>query len=143
MDHKVDFKARHQSRKFLTQALYQWEISRDDLNEILLQFVVDMSPKRNDVPYFQDTFLKVIAEVDDLDALYRPFLDRKSDEVGPIEKAVLRLGAYELKYRIEIPYKVVLNEAIEMAKLFGPDKSYQYINAVLDKLAPELRSLEI
>jgi N utilization substance protein B len=136
-------RARHQSRKFLIQALYQWEMTHENPEEILVQFLSEMSPKKNDIPYFQEIFLGLLKEKNAIDALYHPFLKHdKTLIVGPIEKSLLRLGTYELKHRLDLPYKVVLNECIELSKTFAPDNAYQYINGVLDKLIPSLRPIE-
>jgi N utilization substance protein B len=140
---QINARARHQARKFLIQALYQWQLSEDDLHEILVQYLTDMNPKRNDCAYFQETFKAIAHQRHDLDNHIKPYLDRDINEIGPIEISVLRLAAYEFKDRLDIPYKVVLNEAIELAKIFGPEESYKYINGVLDKLVSQYRTAEI
>ncbi|EFL79639.1 transcription antitermination protein NusB [Actinobacillus pleuropneumoniae serovar 6 str. Femo] len=91
-----------------------------------------------DLPYFRKLLRGTVLYVEAIDNDLRPFLDRAEDEVDPIERTILRLSAYELKYELDVPYKVVINEGIEVAKVFGSDDSHKYINGILDKLAPAL-----
>lgn len=133
---------RHHARKFAIQALYQWQLTQDDATEIMIQFLKTMSTKQNDVEYFRVLLEGIPQQDHEFSSLIQPCLDRPLDEIGPIELSVLRLGTYELKYRLDIPYKVVINESVELAKLFGPEDSHKYINGVLDKLALSLRPLE-
>jgi N utilization substance protein B len=95
-----------------------------------------------DLDYFEDLLHGVEHHVDELDILLRPHLDREVGEVDPIERAALRLAAYELKHRLDVPYRVVINEAIEVTKRFGADHGHSYVNGVLDKVAAELRTAE-
>jgi len=123
------------------QALYQWQMSGGELADIEAQFRAEFTGK-TDWDYFHDTFSAIPGQVDSLDSLLEPLLDRKIKTLDPVEKAVLRIGVFELQQRIEIPYKVVINECVELAKSFGATDSHKYVNGVLDKLVKELRPLE-
>lgn len=134
--------ARRKARRFALQALYQWQLAGADLSEIELQFRTDNDMKKVDREYFHELLHGVPTHLDELDAALQPALDRKIAEVSHVERAILRIGAFELLYRLDVPYRVVLNEGIELAKLFGADESYRYVNGVLDKLARKHRSVE-
>lgn len=133
---------RTMARRRAVQALYQWQQLRQDLADIELQFLTEQEMDRVDVDYFRELLHAVPKHLNELDEVLQPLLDRNIESVDNVERAILRLGAYELKYRLEIPYRVVINEAIELAKTFGAEQSHRYINGVLDKLAPTLRSAE-
>lgn len=136
-------KKRHKARNFAVQALYQWQLTGDDISEIMLQFLVDMNTNKCDSDYFRQALLGVAQNIAVIEQHFTPHLvERSLAELDPIERAVLRLGTYELAFCPEIPYKVVMNEAIELTKHFGAEGSYKYINAVLDKTAAVLRSAE-
>ncbi|MBR9795701.1 MAG: transcription antitermination factor NusB, partial [Gammaproteobacteria bacterium] len=92
--------------------------------------------------YFSAVLKGVVGDVEALEALFTPALDRKLDELDPIERNLLRLGTFELRDRIDVPYKVVINEAVALAKKFGATDSHRYINGVLDKIARDLRAVE-
>lgn len=136
-------KGRSNARKKAMQALYQWAMTGNDLNEIEVQFHAEQNMEKVDQDYFHELLHKVPEQVEELDQLMTPHLDRKPDELDPVEKAILRLSVYEMKHRLDVPFKVVLSESIDLAKIFGADQSYKYINGVLDKLARELRSIEL
>ncbi|PVX40607.1 NusB antitermination factor [Pasteurella langaaensis DSM 22999] len=129
---------RRRARECAVQALYSWYVSQNDVAEIELNFVTEQDLKGVDTPYFRKLFRNTVANIDAVDATMAEFLDRSSEELTPIEKAILRLAVYELKYEMDVPYKVVINEAIEVAKTFGAEDSHKYINGVLDKVAPSL-----
>jgi N utilization substance protein B len=112
------------------------------MNAVIEQFRHEQDMEVADLEYFQDLLRGVEKHVDALDAKLRPHLDREVAQVDPIERAALRLGAYELAYRPDVPYRVILNEAIEVTKRFGADHGHSYVNGVLDKLAAELRAPE-
>lgn len=130
------------ARRRAVQALYQWQQSGEDLHEIETQFLVDQDMSRVDVPYFQELLRGIPRCVEELDGYLQPHLDRPIQEVDPVERAVLRIGAYELRYHMEVPYRVVINEAVDSAKVYGADQSHRYINGVLDKAARALRVVE-
>ena len=133
---------RSRSRRLGLQALYQWQVTGDDLGEIINHFLAENGGKAFEVDYFRDLVRGVPARLDELDQALEPFLDRPVEEVDLVERALLRMGAYELAAHPEVPYKVVINEAVELAKTFGAEQSHRYINGVLDKVARALRPLE-
>lgn len=131
---------RHRARECAVQALYSWHVSQNSPEEVELAFFADDDMlKGTDKPYFRKLFRQTVEHVDTVDELMTPYLDNRNvSELDPIEKAILRLAVYELKYELDVPYKVVINEAIELAKAFGAEESHKYINGVLDKVAPAL-----
>lgn len=124
------------------QALYQWQLAGAAVSDIEAQFLANQDFAKADREYFHDLLHGVPAQVKELDELLTPYLDRRVEELSQIEKAILRLGAFELKERLDVPYRVVINEGIELAKVFGADDSFKYVNGVLDKLARKLRYQE-
>jgi len=135
-------KGRSNARKKAMQALYQWSMTGNDLNEIEVQFHEEQNMEKVDQDYFHELLHKVPELVDELDKMIEPHLDRKTERLDPIEQAILRISTYEMKNRLDVPYKVVINESIVLAKTFAAETSHKYVNGVLDKLAKELRSSE-
>lgn len=135
--------SRHRARKLVLQALYQWQLANTDLTELNDQYIIEMNPKKVDIEYFRILVHGITQEAPALDQLLTPHLDRAFDQIGPIELAILRIGTYELSYRPEVPYRVVINEAIELCKTYGPEQSHKYINSILDKLARDIRKMEM
>ena len=133
---------RRKARHFGLQALYQWTLSEASLVDIDAEFRVDNDFRHTDGEYFQALLRGVMQDVESLEALFSPLLDRALDDLDPIERNLLRMGTFELKERIDVPYKVVINEAVSLAKKFGATESHRYINGVLDKVASELRTVE-
>jgi len=133
---------KQRSRARVVQALYQWLVSGDDLVEIEQQFLNQKEGKISKA-FFSNLFINIPKNISLLDEIIDPSLDRSLDELGPTERAVLYLGVYELKFQPEVPYKVVINEAIELAKLYGAEGAYKLINTSLDKIAQELRGVEL
>ncbi|MBT5483088.1 MAG: transcription antitermination factor NusB [Gammaproteobacteria bacterium] len=133
---------RKKARSLLVQALYQWQISDYPVNDIEAQYRTDNVGKI-DWDYFHELFVGIVSSVEDLDNIFTPFLDREISQINPIELAILRLGAFELSQRIDIPYRVVINECIELAKKYGATDSHKYVNGVMDKMARKIRSVEI
>ena len=133
---------RRKARHFGLQALYQWTLSGASAADIEAEFRVDNDFQHTDSEYFSAVLKGVVGDVDALEALFSPVLDRKLGELDPIERNLLRLGTFELRDRIDVPYKVVINEAVALAKKFGATDSHRYINGVLDKVARDLRTLE-
>lgn len=129
---------RRRARECAVQAIYSWYISQNSVEEVELAFVTDQDMKGVDMPYFRKLFRGVVDNVEAIDAALRPFLDRPEGDVDPIERSILRLSGYELKFEHDVPFRVVINEGIEVAKVFGSDDSHKYINGILDKLAPAL-----
>ncbi|MFB9888119.1 transcription antitermination factor NusB [Balneatrix alpica] len=134
---------RRSARQFSLQALYQWLLAGTSVAEIEVQFRTDNDMSRTDLALFRELLHGVPARVSELDSHLAPKLDRALAELDPIEKCILRMGAYELSQRLEVPYRVVINECVELAKVFGATESHKYVNGVLDKLAKELRSAEV
>ena len=140
---KVDKFARHRARKLALQALYQWHMADTDLIKLDTEYTLDANPKKVDIEYLQMLIHGIGKEAKELDAVFTPFFDRDAEQVGPIELAALRIATYEFKYRPEIPYKVIINEALELAKVYGPEQSHKYINGILDQVARQLRNAEM
>lgn len=136
-------RARSLARHKAVQALYQWQVSQQDASSIDVQFHEDQDLRKVDVAYFQELLHQIPQRLAELDAGIAPLLDRGLSEVDPVERVILRIGAYELQFRPDIPYRVVINEAIEMAKTFGGEQGHKYVNSVLDKLARKVRVTEM
>lgn len=139
---KISPKLRHRARRLAVQATYQWQLTETAMAEIELQFLVPTDMPPFDRAYFRKVIHGVAAYVSQLDELLLPSLDRPIAELSPVELAILRLGAFELKYCLDVPYRVIINEAVELAKIYGAAESYRYINGVLDKVALDIRSVE-
>jgi N utilization substance protein B len=136
--------ARIRSRRSLVQAYYQWLITQQPVAEIIREFKIDRTElQKADIDYFERVLRGMIHSRDDLIRELQPFLDRPDSELDPVENAVLHLGSYELMYMQEIPCRVVINEAIDLARMFGAEQSYKYINGVLDKFAHKHRASEL
>jgi N utilization substance protein B len=141
---KVSPATRRKARHFGMQALYQWKMTGASLSAIEAEFRVDNDMTHTDTDYFHELVHQVPAKVAEIDEAYMPYLqDRNVDELDPITISLLRLATYEFAYRIDVPYKVVINEAVSLAKKFGATDSYKFINGVLDKLAVTLRAAEV
>jgi N utilization substance protein B len=138
----IDLVARSRARRRATQALYAWQLSGNSMNKVIDEFQHEQDMEVADLGYFEDLLRGVEKHCAELDTSLAPFLDRDMAQVDPIERAVLRLAAYELRYRIDVPYRVVLNEAIEVTKRFGAEHGHTYVNGVLDKAAKEWRAAE-
>ena len=137
------FHQRHVSRKLAMQAIYQWQIGGQSAPDIVKQFRDDIDYPKSDRDYFASLATHTIQDCGLLDELLKPYLDRDIERVDPIERAILRLAVSELSEHQEIPYRVVLNEAISLTKKFGAQNAYKYVNAVLDKILPQLRKSEL
>jgi N utilization substance protein B len=135
--------AKRRARKSAMQALYQWQMSGQSLNEIEQQFKLEQDMSKADLDYFHELLHKVPSVLDEVDEVLTKYVDRAIEEIDPVERAILRIGAYELKFRLDIPYRVVLNEAIQLCKQFGATDGHKYVNGILDKLAQDLRSIEV
>ena len=134
---------RRKARSLAVQALYSWQLAGQPLNEIEAQFRVDNDFSDVDAAYFHEILHGVPRLKGELDEAFGPCLDRPLDEVDPVELAILRLSAYELRNRVDVPYRVVITEGIELAKVFGATDGHKFVNGVLDKLAPRLRAAEV
>ena len=131
--------SRHLARQAAVQALYQWDLTEQAPESILEHFIQQHDTTEIDEDYFQLLVREIPLYHRELEAHIIPMLDRELDDVDPVERAILRIGAYELEYQSDIPKKVVINESVELAKTFGAELSYKFINGVLDKVAAELR----
>lgn len=135
-------KKRSKAREFALQAVYQWQMSGNAIGDIVNQFAVEKKPTTYEVDYFKDVFEGVAKNLTELDEKLSPLVDRNIEQVDPVERAILRIAAFELLFHMEVPYKVVINEAVELAKKFGADQGHKYVNGVVDKLAQTVRQLE-
>ncbi|GHA94997.1 transcription antitermination factor NusB [Modicisalibacter luteus] len=148
--------ARHAARELAVQGLYQWQLTGKPVTTLEAEFRSqvadeDLEDHENwhkvmeiaDLALFHELLHNVVRERESLDASISPLLDRRLDDLDPIELAILRLGAYELAKRPEVPYRVVINEGVELAKSFGATDGHKYVNGILDKLAGRLRNAEV
>ena len=138
----IDPVARSRSRRRALQAIYAWQINHADERGLIAQFAHEQAHEVADLEYFEDLVRGVLRHVDSLDTALTPHLDRGIDEVDAIERAALRIAAYELSHRPDVPYRVVINEAIDSTKRFGSEHGHTYVNGVLDKAAVALRGVE-
>jgi len=147
---------RSAARQLTLQALYQWQVSGNEMHQVeahiraalpddSLEAHEDITEvlKMADLAYFHEMAQAIPRQKADLDAGFSPLLDRRTEELDPIELAILRLGSYELTHRLDVPYRVVINESVELAKRFGGTDSHKYVNGILDKLAQRVRSVEV
>ncbi|MBV1914991.1 MAG: transcription antitermination factor NusB [Pseudomonadales bacterium] len=134
--------ARHQARKMALQAVYQWLMSGGSARAIERQYVDESPIKKADLDFFHELLFSVIGDHKEYEVIISPLLDRPFEQIDAIEKAILYIGTHELKHNAATPYRVVINEGIELAKKFGATDSHKYINGILDKLSNQLRSAE-
>lgn len=134
---------RRRARRLTLQAMYQWQLAKPPVIQIEAEFLVDNDSDRFDKAFFRELLNGVTSQVSELDDFLSPLLDRDIKDLDPIELALLRMGCFELKDRLDIPYRVVINENVELAKKFGGTDGYKYINGVLDKLAERFRRVEV
>ena len=139
----VDPVLRTRARRRALQAVYAWQISGGSARDIVIQFAHEQAREIADLAYFEELVHGVDAHRAELDAALAPYLDRTMEEVDPIERAALRIAAYELRHRIDVPYRVVLNEAVESVKRFGSEHGHTFVNGVLDHAALALRAAEV
>ena len=135
----IDPVHRTRARRRAMQALYAWQMSGGTAQQVIAQFAHEQAHEIADLEYFEDLVRGVMSHQAALDEGLLPHLDRKVDEVDPVERAAMRIAAYEFKHRLDVPYRVVINEAIETVKRFGAEHGHTYVNGVLDKLARALR----
>tara|TARA_B100000809_G_scaffold247918_1_gene277474 strand:+ start:1407 stop:1823 length:417 start_codon:yes stop_codon:yes gene_type:complete len=133
---------RRKARELAVQATYSWQVSQNPVKEIEVNFIAENSKRRFDIEYFQLLLRGVIANVTDIDAVISPYVDRPLDDIDQVEKAILRVAVFELKDCADVPYRVVINEAIELAKAFAADDSHKFVNGVLDKTVKLIRPQE-
>lgn len=125
------------------QALYQWQVGGQDPRDILNEFVAERPLERIDRAYFMELTREVPKQVDALDEDLGSVLDRPPAQLDPVERAVLWIGVYELRHALAVPWRVVVSEGVELAKMFGGEQSYKLVNAALDRLARRLRAAEL
>ncbi len=135
--------ARRLARQYALQALYQWQLSHTLPADIETQFLAKQINKRTDMDYFKELIHAIPAQHMELDHYMIPFLSRPIQEIDPIELAILRLSTYELAKRLDIPYRVSINEALELTKKYGSIEGFKFVNGVLDHIARQLRVHEI
>ncbi|MBE0627642.1 MAG: transcription antitermination factor NusB [Burkholderiales bacterium] len=135
--------ARHKARELALQGLYQWLLAAEHADEIRTQLAEFKDYDKADQAYLERLLNGVIADAAELEAAFSPLLDRPVGELSPVERGVLLIGAYEFSHVPDVPYKVVINEAVELAKTYGGTDGHKYVNGVLDKLAAKLRSTEV
>ncbi len=134
---------RRNARQALVQALYQWQLGGDNLSEIETQFYSDDKLKKADKAYFSELLHAIPASAEELDGIYGIYLDRSQSDLDPVSLAILRIATYELAHRVDLPYKVVINEAVNLAKTFGPAEAHKFINGIVDRVAARVRQVEI
>lgn len=133
---------RKQARVLALQALYSWLMSGNEMTQVELTYATTNDMSKVDMEYFQAILHGVSEDVDAIDKAYKPYLGRLPEELDPIEKSIMRLATFELTKRIDTPFKVVINEAIDLAKVFGAEESHKFINGALDKAVKTLRKHE-
>ncbi len=140
---RVDVWTRRRTRRVLMQGLYQWQMTGADAAQIEQNLAASGSLKRVDQSYFQELLGAILRDSETLDELFSPLLDRKLKDLDKVELAILRLATFELSQRLDIPYRVVIDEAVQLARKFGAEDSHKYVNGVLDGLARALRPAEV
>lgn len=139
----IDPVARSRARRRALQALYAWQMSGSTARDVIAQFAHEQAHEVADLEYFEDLVRGVDSHQEVLDDALQPFLDRDIEQVDPVERAALRIATYEMRMRPDVPYRVIINEAIEGVKRFGAEHGHTYINGVLDRAAAEWRAVEI
>lgn len=139
----IDPVARSRSRRRALQAIYAWQVSGGTAQQVIAQFAHEQAHEIADLVYFQDLVRGVLGHHTELDAALAGFVDREVDQIDQIERAALRIAAYELHHRPDVPYRVVLNEAIDGTRRFGSEHGHTYVNGVLDQAAAAWRAPEV
>lgn len=134
---------RKKARRYAMQALYSWHISQNGLKDIETHTLLDHATEHFDREYFKQLLHEIPAHLSDIASALNPHLARPLEELDPIELSVLRVAVFELSYRPDIPYKVVINEALELVKTFGATESHKFVNGVLDKVAKDCRPIDM
>lgn len=136
-------RARGKSRRLAMQAIYQWQMTGDSITDIKQQFFDDNNKEKFDAEFFSQMVSGVASSISELDPLLEKYMTRTAESVDPVERAILRLAACEFINRLDVPYRVVLNEAVDITKEYCAENSHAFVNAVLDKVAKEIRHLEV
>jgi N utilization substance protein B len=134
---------RRKARKLALQALYQWHVAETPVHQIEAEFLTDNDMSKVDKEYFCDVLRGVPSRKAELDDHIKKYIDRELKDLTPVELAILRMGTFELVSRIDVPYKVIINEGVELSKAFGANEAHRFVNGILDKLAQELRIAEV
>ena len=140
---ETNLNARKKARTIAMQSLYQWAMSSAELHTIEMQYIEHNEPAKIDLDYFRDLLYGVPKCLDEIDPLIKQYIDRDINDLNPVELAVMRLATYELLKRLDVPYKVVINESLSLAKKFGSTSGHKYVNGILDKIAKKIRIDEI
>lgn len=133
---------RRKARELAVQAVYSWQLSENSVNDVELHFITENAKRRFEIDYFQKLLRGVTSSISSIDAAIEPHVDRPLADVDHVEKAVIRVAIFELSECKDVPYKVVINEAIELAKAFAADDSHKFVNGVLDKAVKLIRAGE-
>jgi len=136
-------KAKQKARKLLVQALYSWDLGGTDLETIEVNFHLENDMSKVDTELFKTILFGAPQNLEQIDGAFQKYLDREQEKLDPVSRAILRLTTYELIYSIEVPYKVAINEGVNLAKTFGPTDAFKFINGVLDRVAADTRAVEI
>lgn len=134
---------RRKARRYAVQGVYQWQLTGNDTKGIYERIMEDVNVNKTDLEYFEELVTKVPEHQEQFIELLSPEISRKIDEIDPVECAILRIAIYELATHAEIPYRVVINEAIEQAKTFGAEDGHKFVNGALDKVALKIREVEV
>lgn len=135
-------RTRSKARRCAVQALYQRQMTGDEMDVVIAQFLDERDMAKTDVEYFGALLRGVAANLTELDEKLSPLVSRPLKDIDPVELAIVRLGAYELIHCLDVPYKVVINEALDATKMFGAEQGHRFVNGVLDKLSQQVRELE-
>ena len=136
-------KARGKSRRLAMQAIYQWQMTGDNITDIKQQFFEENNMSKLDSGFFSELVSGVASSISELDPLLEKYMTRNIESVDPVERSILRLATFEFINRFDVPYRVVLNEAVNITKEFCAENSHAFVNAVLDKVAKEIRHIEV
>ncbi len=136
-------KAKQKARKLLVQALYSWDLGGTDLETIEVNFHSENDMSKVDTELFKTILFGAPQNLEQIDGAFQKYLDREQEKLDPVSRAILRLTTYELIFSIEVPYKVAINEGVNLAKTFGPTDAFKFINGVLDRVAADTRAVEI
>lgn len=143
IENSTNTAAKHNARRYALQAMYQWQLSDAAITDIETEFLLHHIEKKIDLEYFKTLLHGIPTSLDVIDAHIKPLLKRPFNEIDPIELAMIRIAVYELQYRPEIPYRIIINEALELTKKFGSSDGFKFVNGVLDKIARNVRPDEM
>ncbi|KAF3982949.1 MAG: transcription antitermination factor NusB [Methylococcales symbiont of Hymedesmia sp. n. MRB-2018] len=135
--------AKTKARECAVQALYQWQVSGESLARIEMNFLEEEYLKGAQKKYFSELFHGIPQQLDTIDEALAEFVDRPVEKIDPVERAILRIGVYEFINRLDTPYKVIINEGVNLAKCFGAEGSHKYVNSILDHVSKKTRAMEI